>query len=142
MHDGNRSGRGPHVGSWPFARPVARSVPFITGCAGIEGDIKRAQMREVFLDLTRGKDRGVGYYTETISGAKTEIVGGRYQHQPPAHISHFLIARSVRGLGGTNINSSDDLALAVFHLGLRPNTVGPLGLRRGAGARALPPAND
>jgi HEAT repeat protein len=53
----------------------------------------------------------VGYYTETINAAKTEIVGGRYQYQPPAHISHFLIAKSVRGLGGTRINSSDDLAL-------------------------------
>jgi len=85
----------------------------LAGCAGIEGDIKRAEMKETFLDLTRGKDRGVGYYTETISGAKTEIIGDRYQYQPPAHISHFLIDRSVRGLGGTEIRNSDDLALVV-----------------------------
>lgn len=83
----------------------------LAGCAGIEGDIKRAEMKETFLNITRGKDRGVGYYTETINGAKTEIVSGRYQYQPPAHISHFLIDRSVRGLGGTRIDSSDDLAL-------------------------------
>lgn len=83
----------------------------LAGCTGIEGDIKRAEMKEAFLDLTRGKDRGVGYYTETFGAAKTEIVGGRYQYQPPAHISHFLIARSVRGLGGTRIRTSDDLAL-------------------------------
>lgn len=85
----------------------------LAGCAGIEGDIKRAELKEVFLDLTRGKDRGVGYYTETIAKAKSDIIGGRYQYQPPAHISHFLIERSVRGLGGTEIRSSDDLALVV-----------------------------
>ncbi len=92
-------------------RPGIVLLLLLAGCAGIEGDIKRAEMKEVFLDLTRGKDRGVGYYTETINAAKTEIVGGRYQYQPPAHISHFLIARSVRGLGGTRIRNSDELAL-------------------------------
>lgn len=92
-------------------RPGTVLLLLLAGCAGIEGDIKRAEMKEVLLDLTRGKDRGVGYYTETISAAKTEIIGGRYQYQPPAHISHFLIARSVRGLGGTRIRTSDDLAL-------------------------------
>jgi HEAT repeat protein len=92
-------------------RPWLAPLLLLAGCAGIEGDIKRAEMKEVFLDLTRGKDRGAPYYTATIAKAKTEIIGGRYQFQPPAHISHFLIYRSVRGLGGTRIKTSDDLAL-------------------------------
>ncbi|MHC4548094.1 MAG: HEAT repeat domain-containing protein [Planctomycetota bacterium] len=85
---------------------------FLAGCAGVEGDVRRAEMKEFFLDLVRGKDRGVGYYASTIKQSTTEVVGGRYQYTPPAHISHYLVDRSLRGLGGTKIRSSDDLAVA------------------------------
>jgi len=81
----------------------------VAGCAGIEGDIRRAEVKEFFLNFTRGRDRGSKYYAWRIRKSTTDPKGGRYQYKPPAHISHFLVERSVRGLGGTAVADSEDL---------------------------------
>jgi len=88
---------------------VAALALALAGCAGIEGDIKRAEMREFFLNFVRGKDRGSGYYAHQIAKSTTKPRGGAYQYVAPAHLSHFYVERSVRGLGGTRIRTSDDL---------------------------------
>ncbi len=86
----------------------------IAGCAGVEGDIRRAEMREGLRDLVQGKDRGVAGYRQTIVRATTQSRAmARYQYAPPAHISHWLVQRSVRGLGGTRLGDAQQMALAV-----------------------------
>ena len=80
------------------------------GCAGIEGDIKRAKMKEFFTGVVRGRDRGSGYYAYRIQQSTTKPINGRYQYKVPAHLSHFSVDLSVRGLGGTSVDDSDDLA--------------------------------
>ncbi len=82
------------------------------GCAGIEGDIRRAEMREFFQNIYKGKDRGSSEYLRTIRDHSTKPAGRRYQHRAPAHISQFLIERAVRGLGSTRFQGPDDMAVA------------------------------
>jgi hypothetical protein len=67
-------------------------------------------MREFFGDLFKGKDRGYPNYRETIERAIQRGGGGAYQYAPPAHVSNFLVQRSVRGLGCTEVEGSDSLA--------------------------------
>lgn len=96
------------------------ALALAAGCTGVEGDIKRAQMREFFGDLFQGKDRGYAKYRKTIEKS-IQRGGGFYQYVPPAHVSSFLVQRSVRGLGATEIEGSDvlagvvDLLLEVLH---------------------------
>jgi len=86
----------------------------IAGCAGVEGDIRRAEMREGLRDIVQGKDRGVAGYRQTIVRATTQSRAmARYQYAPPAHISHWLVQRSVRGLGGTRLPDAQQMAIAI-----------------------------
>jgi hypothetical protein len=86
------------------------------GCAGIEGDIERAEMSEFFQNFIKGKDRGTYSYTTTIAKSVTAVQGGRYQYVPPAHMSNFYVNWAVRGLGGTKLVNSDFLAAAAAKL--------------------------
>jgi len=129
-------------------------LPLLAGCAGSESDIRRAEFKEFFVDMVRGKDRGVGWYANSIQDAVTKPKRGRYQYRAPAHISNFLVARAVNGLGGTKTETSYDLALAADWLlyaltfdptaAVRSNACGQLGriLVRLPAATDAPVASD
>ncbi len=102
------------MGGMGRALRVVLLAAALIGCAGVEGDLKRAEMREGLRDLVRGRDRGVAGYRQAIVQSTTQSRAmARYQYAPPAHISHWLVQRSVRGLGGTRLNDAQDLAVAV-----------------------------
>ena len=86
------------------------------GCVGVESDIRRLERREFFLSLVKGKDRGAGEYARTIEESSTSLQGGRYQYVAPTHLSAYLIERSVRGLGSTQIKGTDYLAFVTDRL--------------------------
>lgn len=116
-------------------RPLAL-LALLAGCAGIEGDIERAEMSEFFENFIKGKDRGVYEYSNTISKSVTGIQGGRYQYVSPAHISNFYVNWSIRGLGGTKLPNSDYLAAAADKL-LFVFTYDPTGALRSTAAEQL-----
>jgi len=91
-------------------------LALVAGCAGIEGDIDRTEMKEFFVNFVKGKDRGLNAYRRTIEKSVTKVQGRRYQYVAPAHISNWYVDRSVRGLGGTDLPNSDYLASAVDKL--------------------------
>jgi len=101
---------GSRIASWALAAGL------LGGCTGIEGDIKRAEMREFFMNIYKGRDRGAGEYLRTIRSHSTKPRARRYQHVPPAHISQFLIERAVRGLGRTEFRGPEDMAVATDQL--------------------------
>jgi hypothetical protein len=83
----------------------------LVGCAGVDADIRRAEWSEGFSDLIRGKDRGLWNFATTIDKATTKVQpDGRYQYVAPAHVSQYLVQRSVRGLGGTRLRNATYVA--------------------------------
>ncbi len=88
----------------------------LTGCAGVESDIRRAEMREFFRNIVKGRDRGAAVYGASIADSTTEPQAGRYQYVPPGHLSHFMVERAVRGLASTQIKDADYLAFVVDRL--------------------------
>jgi len=95
---------------------MAALVVLVAGCAGIEGDIQRAELREFVLNIVQGKDRGAADYARTIDQSSTRPRGAHYQYIAPAHLAHFNIERSVRGLGSTKTPNSDYLAFVTYKL--------------------------
>jgi hypothetical protein len=96
--------------------PLLLALALGAACAGVEGDLKRAAMKEFFVDFVKGKDRGAGEYARVIEKSITPLQGGRYQYIVPAHISHYMILRSVQGLGGTRTEDADYMAFVVDRL--------------------------
>ncbi|MHC4341305.1 MAG: HEAT repeat domain-containing protein [Planctomycetota bacterium] len=89
----------------------------LVGCAGVDADIRRAEWREGFMDLVRGKDRGIWNFATTIDKATTKVqADGRYQYIAPAHVSQYLVDRSVRGLGGTRLRNGRYVAAVADRL--------------------------
>jgi len=95
---------------------LALAAMLLLGCAGVEGELKRASMRESLLDLVQGRDRGAGNYGRTIDKSVTTVEAGRYQYKPPAYLSQWMVEWSVRGLGGTATPNLDYLAFVVDRL--------------------------
>jgi len=108
----------------------------LAGCAGIESDIDRTERHESFMNLFKGKDRGLGEYSKTIEKSITKLQGGHYQYVPPAHISNWYVDWSVRGIGGTKLPNSDYLAGAADRL-LYVMAYDPTGALRSTAAEQL-----
>lgn len=98
----------------PRRLPLAALL--LAACAGVEGDIRRAEFRDGLVDIVKGKDRGIGEYKAAILDAvtpKAPATRDRYQYVGAPHLANYRVQWAVRGLGGTRLAGVQHLANAV-----------------------------
>jgi hypothetical protein len=95
---------------------LAFAALLFAACAGVEGDLRRAELRDGLADIVKGTDRGIGEYKAAILDSVTPKAPAgrdRYQYVGAPHLANYRVQWAVRGLGGTRLAGAAHLANVV-----------------------------
>ncbi len=96
---------------------MACALVALAGCAGVESDLRRAELKDSVLDIFLGSDRGLGAYVKAIGDNTTKPAGReRYQYLGTQHMASYRVVWALRGLGSTRLSSAAELSNAVDRL--------------------------